>query len=224
MLISSPKGDRKDKKCCVVTRSQAKNGKGNNKKRSSTNDTEDIEEENGWVDMYKDEEERFKYIDGNKVEIIKDTTEIELILKEYHDSVFGGHFGIFKTLHRIKRRYFWIGMRQDVINYVNRCPKCQRNKHTRETRMPCMITEVAKKPFDKIYIDLVVNLPCTNSGNRHILSMVDDLTRFVDFVAVPDMEAPTIAKVLYEQILSRYSVPKVIVSDNGANFIGNVFK
>lgn len=54
--------------------------------------------------------------------------------------------------------------------------------------------------------------------------MVDDLTRFVEFVAVPDQTANTVARALYEQILCRYTLPKVIISDQGANFLSKIFQ
>lgn len=53
---------------------------------------------------------------------------------------------------------------------------------------------------------------------------MDDLTRFVDFVAIPSQDADTVAKILFEQILSRYTIPKRLVTDQGAQFTGEVFK
>lgn len=83
------------------------------------------------------------------------------------------------------------------------------------------------KPFDKIYIDIVGPLPMTiPNGNKYILSMVDDLSKFVEFVAIPDQQANTVARALFEEILCkcRYNIPKVLVSDNGTNFTSNILK
>lgn len=90
--------------------------------------------------------------------------------------------------------------------------------------MPLRLTEVANKPFEKIFVDIVGPLPITLNDNKYILSMVDDLTRFVEFVPLPDQTAETVSRALYEQILSRYTIPQSIVTDNGSNFIGSVFK
>lgn len=64
----------------------------------------------------------------------------------------------------------------------------------------------------------------SSSGNKYILSMVDDLMRFVEFVAIPDQTANTVSRALFEEILTRYTIPKIIISDNGTNFISDVFK
>ena len=56
----------------------------------------------------------------NKIEIII-CTEIEytedeklILLKQFHDSVIGGHLGINKTIKRIKTQFNWKGMKEDV--------------------------------------------------------------------------------------------------------------
>lgn len=60
-------------------------------------------------------------------------------------------------------------------------------------------------------------------GNKYILSMVDDLTKFVEFAPMKDQMAETVAYTLYEHILCRYTIPKQIVTDNGSNFMSSVF-
>lgn len=90
--------------------------------------------------------------------------------------------------------------------------------------MPMVLTDVSKLPFEKIYVDIVGPLPPTERENKYILSMMDDLTRFVDFVPMPNQEAETVASGLFEQIISRYTLPKKIVTDQGAQFTGEVFK
>lgn len=175
----------------------------------------------------KNEEQNCQKIEKeiNEIQEITDLAEREIILKDYHDGILAGHFGVKKTIKKIKTKYRWHGMCDDVKNYVRKCEKCQRNKITRATKMPMVISDVSRKPFEKIYVDIVGPLPTTEHGaNKYILSMMDDLTRFVDFVAIPNQEAGTVARVLFEQILSRYTIPKKMVTDQGAQFTGEVFK
>lgn len=189
----------------------------NDESHSSTHESESDDDE--WLEM-----EEFRNNRNSQITNITRPKDMETILKDYHDSVFGGHFGIAKTYDRIRRRFYWKGMKRYIAEYISNCQKCQRNKIGRATRMKLCETDLSHKPFDKIYIDLVGPLPETASGNKHILSMVDDLTRFVEFVAIPDQTANTVARALYENILCRYTLPKVIISDNGANFLSNLFK
>ena len=40
----------------------------------------------------------------------------------------GGHFGVKKTLERIKRAFIWKKMCKEVSTFVAECEVCQRNK------------------------------------------------------------------------------------------------
>ena len=52
-------------------------------------------------------------------------TRVKDILYAYHDHpVSGGHFGRDKTHDKIKERYYWRGMRQQIGEYIKSCKKC----------------------------------------------------------------------------------------------------
>lgn len=163
-------------------------------------------------------------LNNTGITIITKDNDMKAILQDYHDSVFGGHFGTAKTYSRIKKHFYWVGMKSYITEYIKHCIKCQTNKVGRATKMLLCETDLSKKPFDKIYIDMVGAVTMSASGNQYILSVIDDLTRFVDFVAVPDQTANTIARALYEHVLCRYTLPKVIISDNGTNFLSEILK
>ena len=40
------------------------------------------------------------------------------------------------------------------------------------------MTEIPNRPFDKIAIDLVTECETSTSGNKHILTVIDHLTRW----------------------------------------------
>lgn len=223
-----------DEQCLALTRQQSKDLNKNKDKLSivSSSNKDVIIDSNSddalsEINPVSEDEVSAVSNDRNKqinIENISDESDKLKILKAFHDAPLGGHFGVSKTYQRIKQKFKWVGMKRDVNIYVKKCVKCQKNKSGRAVRMPLHLTTVSDKPFDKVYIDIVGPLPISLNGNKYILSMVDDLTRFVDFTPMPDQCADTVARCLYEEILCRYSIPKSIVTDNGANFIGNVFK
>jgi hypothetical protein len=43
------------------------------------------------------------------------------VLLELHTSPIGGHSGFLKTYHRIKKDFFWEGLKTDVQNFVVEC-------------------------------------------------------------------------------------------------------
>lgn len=76
-----------------------------------------------------------------------------------------------------------------------------------QMKMSLVVSSASDRLLDKIYIDLVEPLPETLRGKKYISSIVDDLTRLVDFARLPDQEASTGARVLFNEILRRYSLP-----------------
>jgi hypothetical protein len=50
----------------------------------------------------------------------------ELILWEAHDSACSIHPGSTKRSKVLKTRYWWYGMKQDIVEYVSWCDTCQR--------------------------------------------------------------------------------------------------
>jgi Integrase zinc binding domain/Integrase core domain len=161
---------------------------------------------------------------NDQAEELKKLKDQKLILKEYHDSKFGGHTGWHRTYDRIRKKFKWKGMQKDIIKYVKRCLKCQQNKAARNTKMPMELVKVASEPFEKIYLDIVGPLEESNQGNKYILTIMDDLTRFMDCYALQTIETEQVARILVEEIICRYRIPKIIVTDQGTNFTSDLFK
>ena len=98
------------------------------------------------------------------------------IIRECHDSTVGGPKGEMKTLERIRARFYWKGMRDEVRNYIKTCDICQKRKLTRlKAKMPMRITDTPIRTFEKVQIDLVGPLPISESGNQYMLTWQDNL-------------------------------------------------
>ena len=90
------------------------------------------------------------------------------------------HFGETITITRIKVNYDWRGLNDNVKNYVSTCDVCQRNKIQRTPfAHPAIITDTPSQPNDKIAMDIFGPLPTTRKGNRFILSIQDQLTKYL---------------------------------------------
>ncbi|KAL0130261.1 hypothetical protein PUN28_002097 [Cardiocondyla obscurior] len=146
------------------------------------------------------------------------------ILKEYHDSPLGGHQGVNRTINRIKLHYNWPGMNKDIEKYIQKCENCQRNKLSRKTKMPLIITDTPGKPFEKCALDIVGPLPITTAGNKYVLTFQDLLTKFSKAIALPNQEAATVAKAFATKIILEHGIPENILTDQGTNFLSEIFK
>ena len=153
-----------------------------------------------------------------------DESKKRKILYEFHDSPVGGHRGMNKTYRAIKLRYTWPNMKREIEDYVRKCKSCQINKIlTPKHKMPIEITTTAERAFEKCYLDVVGPLPVTQGGIKYALTFQDDLSKYVVAVSIAQQDAETIATVFVEKIVLTYGTPQVLQTDQGANFVSEVF-
>ena len=145
------------------------------------------------------------------------------ILEMAHGSATGGHFGVQKTTEKLKQRFHWMRITRDVKYWCEKCPTCNRHKTHNPNRAPLKPIYTGE-PFERVAMDLIGPLPRTERGNRYILTVVDHFTKHVEAYPLPDQEAVTIARVFMNEFISRFGVPYVIHTDQGANFESNLFK
>jgi hypothetical protein len=51
------------------------------------------------------------------------------LISAMHSSAIGGHSGTKATYQRIKKLFYWKGIKSDVENYIKQCQICQQAKH-----------------------------------------------------------------------------------------------
>lgn len=132
-----------------------------------------------------------------------------------------GHFGSKATFKRIwNQGYYWIGIHKDCQEQVRNCVPCQRYNISREGFHPIKPIS-ASLPWDHIAIDLAGPMDTSSDGNKFLFVLVDVFTRFVILRPIENKEAITIAKTL-NQIFADFGTPKIIQSDNGAEFVNKI--
>ena len=84
----------------------------------------------------------------------------EQIIVENHQSKIGGHKGINKTYKRIRERFFWPRITEQVTEFVRRRNTCQEKKIIRaKTHEPMIITDTPIETLDKVSLDTVGQCP-----------------------------------------------------------------
>jgi transposase InsO family protein len=86
------------------------------------------------------------------------------------------------------------------------------------------ITTTAEHSFEKCSLDIVGPLPETIKGNKYILTFQDDLSKFVNAIPIPQQDAETVARALVLNIILKIRTPKQILTDQGTNFLSDLFK
>lgn len=168
---------------------------------------------------------RISSLKGERPDVKLDEKTKKQILYECHDAPLGGHRGMNKTYKAIKARYSWTNMRKEVENYVKKCRSCQMNKMSKpRKRAPMEITTTAEVPFEKCSLDIVGPMPETERGNRYILTFQDDLSKYVIAVPISHQDAETVAKGFVTHVVLKYGTPHTVLTDQGTNFLSDVFK
>ena len=139
-----------------------------------------------------------------------------------HKHLTAGHLGTDAMYYKIAERYYWNQMYRDIKEYVKTCKKCQKRQKGKRSE-PLHPIQVGRA-FERIGIDLVGPLPITKQNNRYIIVATDYLTRWPEARAVPDAGANTLAQFIFEEIICRHGTPKIILSDQGRNFISETIR
>ncbi|GFX01388.1 transposon Tf2-6 polyprotein [Trichonephila clavipes] len=169
---------------------------------------------------------KFESEDGKtfRWQLVLPRSRIPEVLKELHGSPTGGHFGVMKTLHRVRERFFWGKVRADVEQWCKSCDACSARKGSKIRSRGKLHRYNVGAPFERIAFDIQGPLPRTASGNKYLLVVMDYFTKWPEVYPIPDQEAPTVAEAVVQHWISRYGVPLQLHSDQGRNFVSAVLK
>lgn len=141
-----------------------------------------------------------------------------------HNSILSGYVGEKKTREKTLQRFFWYGMREDIRHWVKTCIECQTNKKPQKSPKDTLGNMSVGSPLDRLAIDYLGPLPVTPRGNRYILTITGQFSKWVEIFPLPDQSAARCASTILNEVFSRYGCPLSIHSDQGRNYESNIFQ
>jgi transposase InsO family protein len=151
---------------------------------------------------------------------------ISNVLLAFHNSTFNGaHFGIKRTFYKIRDRFYWPHMYNDIQRHILSCINCRKMKPSR--RKPDGHLQSIEPPqgiWERLAMDYVGPVPQSKSGNRYFLVLTDLFSKFVVTKPVPDNTSTTAAKFLLHDVFMVYGVPVEIITDNGTHFSSSLYE
>lgn len=147
----------------------------------------------------------------------------ELMSQHFHDSPGAAHMGRRRTYHQIHKRVYWYQMAEDVKLWIQTCEVCQRRKRPGRTpRAPQRIYAVGKVN-ERVSLDICGPIIETERGNKVILVITDQFSKFTRAFALPDQKAETVAAVFLKEWICIFGAPRQVHTDQGRNFESALF-
>ena len=139
-----------------------------------------------------------------------------------HDTQIGGHWGKDKTVARVSQSCYWPSMERDIGLYVATCVTCNQQKNRRKQRADLQDYQ-AGYPGERVHLDFLGPFSTSRNGNKYILSIIDQFTKWIEVCPLPDQTAELTAKTLVDRWISRFGMPVIIHTDQGKNFDSVLF-
>ena len=145
------------------------------------------------------------------------------IIIEAHASPWSGHGAIFRTTERILDHFWWPTMFSEIRNAVNSCPVCQLAKTPVNKKAPLQSLPIPAGPNQRVHMDLMGELR-SDDEFKYILVVTDAYTKYAIVTPITDKSAATVAKAFFESWIAQFSCPKLIVSDQGKEFVNKTME
>ncbi|GJP69106.1 hypothetical protein CLOP_g25733 [Closterium sp. NIES-67] len=150
----------------------------------------------------------------------------QLLLEEYHDVLYAGHFGSNKTLTGIAKHYYWPHMADDVQKFVTSCAICQRMKSSKQKKAGLLQPlHVPEQPWRVVSLDFITGLLTTASGHDAILVVIDKFSKMGHFILTyTTVCTEETAQLFVRYIISQHGNPTTLISDRDPKLTGKFWK
>ena len=151
----------------------------------------------------------------------------QVVRRKLFDNIHAGplaaHLGSEKIVSQMNQTYYWPSMRKDISQWYQQCEECAKSKSPPSRHKGKLQKVITGAPMDIVAVDILCGLPITPDGKRYILVISDYFTKYSMAFALPDAEASTCMRVMYNNFFALFGLPRQIHSDKGRNFESKLF-
>jgi len=129
-----------------------------------------------------------------------------------------------RTFERTKLFTSWSGVKQEIDDYIKHCDICQKNKISKKkNKLPLQISDKPEVVWQNCSMDIVGPLTQTNEGYKYLLTFRDELSKYTMPVPIQQQDAMTVVRVFVEQIILKFGIPQILLTDQVSNFLSDLF-
>ncbi|XP_071906208.1 uncharacterized protein [Coffea arabica] len=141
------------------------------------------------------------------------------VLRELLEGICGNHVGPRVLAKKgILAGYYWPTIFRDSAELVARCKSCQLQAPVHHAPTQEMIPLHSPWPFFQWGIDLLGPFPRAPGGYEYLVVAIDYFTKWVEVEPLSTINSRSIHKFLWRNVVCRFGIPRVLVSDNGRQF------
>ncbi|XP_057756294.1 uncharacterized protein LOC130975523 [Arachis stenosperma] len=150
--------------------------------------------------------------------------QTDYVLREVHEGCCGHHIGG-KALARklIRAGYYWPSMMTDSKEFVKKCVKCQRNANFARAPASELSLLTTSRPFSQWGVDLLGPFPVGPGQVKYLIVAIDYYTKWIEAKPLASISSSNCRKFMWRQVITRFGIPEVIISDNGTQFTDKKF-
>ncbi|KAL3999269.1 calcium/calmodulin-dependent serine protein kinase [Sarotherodon galilaeus] len=152
--------------------------------------------------------------------VVPDALKTE-VLRGIHDMA--GHQGQVRTLSLARQRFFWTGMEHDIINHVKSCFRCVVGKTPEPNDRATLESICTTEPMELVCIDFWT-AEQTDKKCVDVLVVTDHFSKLAHAFPCKNQSAKQVTRRLWNDFFRVYGFPRLIHSDQGANFESQLIK
>ena len=144
------------------------------------------------------------------------------IFSHYHAGPSAGHMGEYKTLFRMRLRFFWPGLRKDVKEWIKGCAHCNSYNIWKTRKSELYFSWPVTSPFYIMHVDLWAPGKIVNKQTgktQMLLNSMCDLTQFVVSSITENPTAESLAQIFMEDVVLTFGMVAVVVVDADSKFL-----
>ena len=128
--------------------------------------------------------------------------------------------GEYKTLFRLRLRFFWPEMRDEVKTWVKRCAHCVSYSVWCTQTSELHLSWPGTVPFCIMHVDLWApgQIEDTDDNKGYLMNSMCDISQFVVSSATTDITAAHLAQLFIMDVILSFGMCSVVVVDNGSSF------
>ncbi|KAM0990467.1 hypothetical protein ACFX2C_008981 [Malus domestica] len=149
------------------------------------------------------------------------------MITEVHEGVCGAYQSGRKMRWLLRRHdYFWPRILKDCIEFARGCVQCQIHGPIQRVPTELLHSVIKPWPFKGWAMDVIGKITPSSGAAKHawIIVATDYFTKWVEAKSYVELTSKEVYDFVEEHIVTRFSVPETIITDNGTIFTAERFR